>query len=153
MSNVSPSVPCLTLSTGKTFRKRLINALKVLAEQEEEFAKFSVAQASSVPAWKKAVDDFEADPMSPNPYQLPKSGMHFHVYLLSLFANSPLGLGLQEIRAQIAEEEAVASRRGMMGLEIEEQEDDWEPAGMSPAEFLIAGLEVEEHQYVLSFFK
>lgn len=59
---------------GKLFRRRLINAIAELAEQEESFTQFTVSQASDAGTWKQEVEDYENNPQNPNPYELPKSG-------------------------------------------------------------------------------
>ncbi|KAE9394190.1 hypothetical protein BT96DRAFT_943352 [Gymnopus androsaceus JB14] len=120
---------------GFLLHRRLLNARKELVEQTDSFAQFTAAQASEAVKWKKEVEEFEEDSSKPNPYELPKSG-----------------LGLQDIWAQIAHEDAAEAQR-TQALVMQDSEEDWEAVdrnkadvGLSRAEFILAGLEVEEHQ-------
>lgn len=53
----------------------MLRALAERASQEEAFEAFTANQVAEVPGWRKAVEEFEADPTKPNPYEMPSSGM------------------------------------------------------------------------------
>lgn len=75
------------------------------------------------------------------------------ILLLNVITDSLLALGLQEIRAQIAVEEAEEARQDvwaqLSGREARQPHDHvGNDSSMSSAEFLMVMLEAEEHQYV-----
>ncbi|KAJ7790897.1 hypothetical protein B0H14DRAFT_2625555 [Mycena olivaceomarginata] len=59
---------------GTTLRSQLLKARKELTRQEEGLQEFTAAQEAEAPAWKEAVDAFEARATTDNPYQLPHAG-------------------------------------------------------------------------------
>jgi hypothetical protein len=62
-------------ATAAILHRRLDTARKEAASQRSAFKVFSLQQAEQVPAWKKMVEDFEADGTKKNPYELKVSGM------------------------------------------------------------------------------
>ncbi|KAE9388174.1 hypothetical protein BT96DRAFT_836658 [Gymnopus androsaceus JB14] len=119
---------------AELFRRRLLTAIEELANQEDSFCKFSSAQLEHIASWMEAVSKSEGGESNENPYSIPKSG-----------------LGLQDIRAQIAAEDALEAKKSHMGS-IEDLIEDSELSGNSPekpvtaAEFLMLALETEENQ-------
>jgi hypothetical protein len=63
------------IDSAVLLRRRLDVARKEQKSQREAFEAFTVQQAEWVPAWKRMVEDFEADPSAKNPYEMKISGM------------------------------------------------------------------------------
>jgi hypothetical protein len=76
-----PNAPCWitsaafdSLSFWRRDRTIRFKARKELTWQEEGLQEFTAAQEAEAPAWKEAVDAFEAGATTDNPYQLPHAG-------------------------------------------------------------------------------
>jgi hypothetical protein len=63
------------IDSAALLHRRLDVARKEQKSQREAFEAFTVQQAERVPAWKRMVEDFEADPSAKNPYEMKISGM------------------------------------------------------------------------------
>ncbi|KAJ7444965.1 hypothetical protein B0H11DRAFT_2249680 [Mycena galericulata] len=99
-------------------RRRFEKAKVERAAQEEGLAAFSAEQAEKIPEWRAKVDDFEADPSKPNPYEI-----------------KVVGLNEAQVRLQFNEEEAKQAKEGVVPLH-----------DVSPSTFMAAGLDLEEQQ-------
>ncbi|KAJ7848834.1 hypothetical protein B0H14DRAFT_2356572 [Mycena olivaceomarginata] len=100
--------------------RRLDTARKEQKSQREAFEAFTLQQSERVPAWKRMVEEFEADASRKNPYEMKISGLTEH-----------------EVRLQFATEEAEEARKGGPVLH-----------DVTPSSFVVAGLELEEQQRV-----
>ncbi|KAJ7791850.1 hypothetical protein B0H14DRAFT_2395267 [Mycena olivaceomarginata] len=96
------------------------NWLKTIGLSEHVQNVLSLQQTEQVLAWKKMVEDFEADGTKKNPYKLKVSS-----------------LTEMEVRLQFAKEEEEEAKKGMPLLHK-----------VTPSTFIAAGLELEEQQYV-----
>ncbi len=105
---------------GHLLMKRLRNAVREHRVQTVALEEFSAAQIASVDGWRQWILDWEANRRSDNPYVLPHSGV-----------------SEKEVHLQLLEEEALAEKEGTLPLH-----------DISPVEFVMAGLELEERQYV-----
>ncbi|KAF7347975.1 CxC2 domain-containing protein [Mycena sanguinolenta] len=116
------------IAMGNTLRTRFLKARKELATQKSALDVFSQAQKADVPAWQKAVDDFEAGVTDcGNPYELPRSGI------------SP-----REIELELLHEEHKNEHRSGVVQSVAKE---------TMTEYLMLGLEIEGQQYVsLSLF-
>jgi hypothetical protein len=56
-------------------RRRLDTARKEQKSQREAFEGFTLQQGERVPAWKRMVEEFEADASKKNPYEMKIVGM------------------------------------------------------------------------------
>lgn len=110
------------IGLGHLLRKRLKTAISERKRQLVAFNEFSAAQAEHVAAWELWIRDWEAKRRTNNPYILPHSG-----------------LSEKDIQLQLAQEEEAALKAGTLPLH-----------DVSPVEFIVAGLDLEESQYVLS---
>ncbi|KAF7345872.1 CxC2 domain-containing protein [Mycena venus] len=92
-------------------------AREQLAEQQMAFEEFSREQAARIPAWKKKVEDFEADPTQPNPYEVKFHGTCIGLSKGILFADGG-GEGLTEaqVRLRFSEEE---KRQAELGVQCQ----------------------------------
>ncbi|KAJ7441783.1 hypothetical protein B0H11DRAFT_2251843 [Mycena galericulata] len=102
-------------------RRRMDNAKEELARQKETFKAFSEEQADRVPAWKKIVHDFEANPKADgvkNPYEV-----------------KVVGLTEAQVRLEFTKEEAAEAARGIPSIH-----------DVTPSKFLAAGLDLKEEQ-------
>ncbi|KAK6966340.1 CxC2 domain-containing protein [Favolaschia claudopus] len=100
-------------------RKRLDNAKRERAAQEDSFNAFTAEQRDRVPDWEKLVLDYERDPeKNANPYEIKTSA-----------------LKEADVRLRLAEEEAASVKRGVPALH-----------DVSPSTFIFAGLELEDEQ-------
>ncbi|KAF7377997.1 CxC2 domain-containing protein [Mycena sanguinolenta] len=94
---------------------------KELATQKAALDVFSQAQKADVPAWQKAVDDFEAGvPDCKNPYELPKSGITLCEIELELLCEEQANERKSGVVRGVAE--ATMTEYLMLGLEIEGQQ-------------------------------
>ncbi|KAJ7116750.1 hypothetical protein C8R46DRAFT_1051327 [Mycena filopes] len=107
-----------TIGLPALLRRRLDAARKEQVSQRQAFELFSVQQADRVPAWKKMVEDFEADGEQKNPYEMKIRGKTE-----------------MEVRLEFATEEAEEAKRGIPALHV-----------VSPSGFINAGLELEDQQ-------
>ncbi|KAF7346690.1 CxC2 domain-containing protein [Mycena sanguinolenta] len=107
-----------TINLPVILRRRLDTARKEQASQREAFELFSLQQAERVPAWKKLVEEYEADNTKKNPYSLKISGMTE-----------------AELKVKFATEEEEESKKGLPALHE-----------VTPSSFIAAGLELEEQQ-------
>ncbi|KAF7343557.1 CxC2 domain-containing protein [Mycena sanguinolenta] len=106
---------------GDILRTRFLKARKELATQKAALDLFSGAQQADIPAWRKAVDDFEGGvPESKNPYELPKSGVTLRDIELELLGED------HDCERRSGEVRGVAegtmTEYLMLGLEIEGQQ-------------------------------
>ncbi|TDL13692.1 hypothetical protein BD410DRAFT_686190, partial [Rickenella mellea] len=107
---------------GKTLRRKLITAVGERAEQRDSFDHFSGRiLPEDVAKWSKLVDDWDADPSMPNPYE-------------------PVTAGLTEAaaRLQISSEESKKVAANKVTTR-----------NVTASVFLIEGLAIEEQQAVL----
>ncbi|KAJ7179972.1 hypothetical protein C8R43DRAFT_1117316 [Mycena crocata] len=106
--------------TGMATRLRIRTdrAKAEYASQLEGFTSFSLQQQDRVPAWRKMVVEFEADPSKPNPYEAPFRGLTESQVLL-----------------QFTKEEAAQVQAGVPSIH-----------NVSPSSFIAAALEVEDKQ-------
>ncbi|KAJ7820068.1 hypothetical protein B0H14DRAFT_3472556 [Mycena olivaceomarginata] len=102
---------------GTTLRSRLLKAREELTRQEEGLQEFTAAQEGEAPAWKEAVDAFEAGASTDNPYQLPHAGPT-----------------LRDVELELMHEEQERERRSSAALSAS---DD------TLTEYLMLGLEIE----------
>ncbi|KAJ7692492.1 hypothetical protein B0H14DRAFT_3531468 [Mycena olivaceomarginata] len=109
---------------GTTLRSRLLKARKELTRQEEGLQEFTAAQEGEAPAWKEAVDAFEAGASTDNPYQLPHAGPT-----------------LRDVELELMHEEQERERRSSAALSAS---DD------TLTEYLMLGLEIEGQQRQLA---
>ncbi|THU78038.1 hypothetical protein K435DRAFT_811910 [Dendrothele bispora CBS 962.96] len=123
---------------GELLRRRMEIAMEEMKSQEDAFTDFSTQHIEQVPEWKKMVEDFEDNPHDAvNPFELLKTG-----------------LGLQEIRLQLEKEDGQDR-----DYQIEDSSDDSSseeavPIGRKEVghiEFVLIGLEIEEHQRQLNY--
>ncbi|KAF7322733.1 CxC2 domain-containing protein [Mycena chlorophos] len=108
---------------AESLRRKSRNAEVELERQEAAFSTFSVEQAEHVPRWLEIVKTFEADNSKPNPYESTHSD----------------GLTEKEVRAQLDEQDQAELAKGAVPLH-----------DISPTDFIVYGLEVEEEQRRLS---
>ncbi|KAJ7576760.1 hypothetical protein C8J56DRAFT_899392 [Mycena floridula] len=106
------------VALGKLLAQQREEAIDERQVQEEAFSEFSCNQLEDVPAWRERVECWEADSSQPNPYKQMGST-----------------ITLQEVRWRLAEQESVLAGAGMPAVHE-----------ISPAEFMILALEVEEQQ-------
>ncbi|KAF8210756.1 hypothetical protein K438DRAFT_1958976 [Mycena galopus ATCC 62051] len=104
--------------TTATLCRRLDTARQEYASQHEVFKLFSLQQAERVPAWKKMVEDYEADGTKKNPYTMKISGMTE-----------------AEVRLKFAADEELEAKQGILALHE-----------VTPNSFVHAGLELEQQQ-------
>ncbi|KAJ7593173.1 hypothetical protein C8J56DRAFT_1045621 [Mycena floridula] len=109
------------MGPGKLLARRRLEAKSELLVQEEAYGDFSNNQLAQVPEWRDRVESWEADPKAPNPYKQLGST-----------------ITLQEVRLRLAEEESMLASTGLGRIH-----------DISPAEFLIMGLEAEDQQRCL----
>ncbi|KAJ7870752.1 hypothetical protein B0H14DRAFT_3439844 [Mycena olivaceomarginata] len=109
---------------GMMLRSRLLKARKELTRQEEGLQEFTAAQEGEAPAWKEAVDAFEAGASTDNPYQLPHTGPT-----------------LRDVELELMHEEQERERRSSAALSAS---DD------TLTEYLMLGLEIEGQQRQLA---
>ncbi|KAJ7791305.1 hypothetical protein B0H14DRAFT_3500649 [Mycena olivaceomarginata] len=109
---------------GTTLRSRLLKARKELTWQEEGLQEFTAAQEGEAPAWKEAVDAFEAGASTDNPYQLPHAGPT-----------------LRDVELELMHVEQERERRSSAALSTS---DD------TLTEYLMLGLEIEGQQRQLA---
>ncbi|KAJ7788725.1 hypothetical protein B0H14DRAFT_2627987 [Mycena olivaceomarginata] len=107
-----------TTGLPSILRRQLDTARKEQASQREAFEAFSLQQADRVPAWKKMVEEFEADGTKKNPYEIKISGMTE-----------------SEVRLKFATEEEEEAKNGVPALHE-----------VTPSSFVTAGLELEGQQ-------
>ncbi|KAJ7731187.1 hypothetical protein B0H14DRAFT_3517920 [Mycena olivaceomarginata] len=105
---------------GMTLRSRLLKARKELMRQEEGLQEFTAAQEGEAPAWKEAVDAFEAGASTDNPYQLPHAGPTLRDVELELMHEEQE----RECRssAALSASDDTLTEYLMLGLEIEGQQ-------------------------------
>ncbi|KAF7326888.1 CxC2 domain-containing protein [Mycena venus] len=101
-----------------SLRWQIDKARVELADQEAAFAEFLREQAHLVPAWKQKVDEFEADPTKPNPYEV-----------------KFVGLTEAQVRLQFTQEEAKQAQLGAPALH-----------DVSLSKFILLGLDLEDKQ-------
>ncbi|KAJ7736633.1 hypothetical protein B0H16DRAFT_1466534 [Mycena metata] len=106
------------LGLGERLRTRLDRARSEYATQLEGFTQFSAQQADRVPAWKKMVEDFEADPNKKNPYE-----------------NTTPCISEAEVLLSLEKDEAQRVENGMPTIST-----------VSPSSFIAAGLDLEDQQ-------
>ncbi|KAJ7843570.1 hypothetical protein B0H14DRAFT_3456138 [Mycena olivaceomarginata] len=109
---------------GTTLRSRLLKARKELTQQEEGLQEFTAAQEVEAPAWKEAVDAFEAGATMDNPYQLPHAGPT-----------------LRDVELELTREEQERERSTFTVLNA---------ADDTMTEYLMLGLEIEGQQCQLA---
>ncbi|KAJ7600453.1 hypothetical protein C8J56DRAFT_1038093 [Mycena floridula] len=109
------------VASGKLLKRRHEEAMEELAVQEEAFGKFSYNQLAELPEWRARVEEWELDSSKPNPYKQEGSTIM-----------------LQEVRLRLAQDEAVLASAGLPGVH-----------DISPAEFMILALDLEENQRCL----
>lgn len=119
---IQPLGRYLTYSTGALLLRRLRQALEECTVQKDSFESFSAKQEDRVPVWTAMVEAYEADSTQPNPYEVAKSG-----------------LTEADIRLAFAKEEEEQAAKGIPAIHE-----------VSPSTFIIAGLDLEEQQYVHS---
>ncbi|TDL18801.1 hypothetical protein BD410DRAFT_727959 [Rickenella mellea] len=111
------------ISFGKTLRRKLITAVGERAEQRDSFDDFSSRLLpEDVAKWSRMIDEWDADPSAPNPYE-------------------PVTPGLTEAaaRLQISTEESKKVAANNVTTR-----------NVTASVFLIEGMAIEEHQYVAS---
>ncbi|KAF7346681.1 CxC2 domain-containing protein [Mycena sanguinolenta] len=109
------------IAMGDILRTRFLKARKELVTQKATLDVFSQAQKADVPAWQKAVDDFEAGvPDCKNPYELPKSGITLREIELELLREEQANERKSGVVRGVAE--ATMTEYLMLGLEIEGQQ-------------------------------
>ncbi|KAJ6474079.1 hypothetical protein DFH09DRAFT_1343353 [Mycena vulgaris] len=82
--------------------------------QEELLATFTANQMEHVPTWKAMVEVFDADNTSPNPYELPKTGITEHDVRLQLVE--------EEVQEMTPIHNVSPSTFVLVGLDLEEQQ-------------------------------
>ena len=93
---------------------------------------------ATITKWMKMVEDWEADPQKPNPYEEPEAcGSYLYNISITTLMSS-VALNVAKVWLELAKEEAADAAQG-----IECGHD------LTPSKFLIQGLELEEHQCVL----
>lgn len=106
--------------SGALLLRRLRQAREECAVQKESFESFSAKQEDRVPTWTAMVEAYEADSTQTNPYEIAHSG-----------------LNEADIRLAFAREEEEQAAKGIPAVHE-----------VSPSTFIIAGLDLEEQQYV-----
>lgn len=98
----------------------------------------STFREETVQKWAKSVEDWNEDHSKPNPYAEPKSGMSYRSPHKS-HTNQALKLAttLQDVRLQLAREEAADAAQGNLPLHR-----------TTLTSFLTLALDLEEQQYV-----
>ncbi|THU98047.1 hypothetical protein K435DRAFT_610464, partial [Dendrothele bispora CBS 962.96] len=123
---------------GELLRRRMEIAMEELKFQEDAFTEFCTQHIEQVPEWKKMVEDFENDPQdAANPFELPKTG-----------------LGLQEIRLQLEKEDSEDGDYQIEDGSSDSSSEEVVPLGRKEVghiEFVLIGLEIEEHQRQLNY--
>ncbi|KAJ7575804.1 hypothetical protein C8J56DRAFT_1063043 [Mycena floridula] len=106
------------VALGKLLARRRLEAAAERAVQEEAYGDFSNNQLAQVPEWRAQVEAWEEDSSKPNPYKQMGSS-----------------ITLQEVRLRLAQQESVLANAGMPAVH-----------DISPSEFLVMGLDLEESQ-------
>jgi hypothetical protein len=87
-----------------------------------------------VEKWNKMVVEWDKDKSAKNPYEEPVAGM-LYVCFISVITYHVIGTTMTEVRLELANEENEAAARGKETLH-----------DVSPARWLIMGLDLEEQQ-------
>lgn len=108
------------------------------AKQMEVFELLSATFSSETVAnWEVMVAAWNANPKVQNPYTEPKSSKSHVLLRICVRANFLIGTTLQDVRLELAKEEATRTARGMLP-----------PHEISMASFLMTGFELEDSQCV-----
>ncbi|KAJ7590359.1 hypothetical protein C8J56DRAFT_783650, partial [Mycena floridula] len=113
------------VALGKLLARRRVEAAAECAVQEEAYGDFSNNQLTQLSEWRAKVEAWEEDSSKPNPYKQMGSM-----------------ITLQEVRLRLAQQESVLASAGMLAVH-----------DISPSEFLVMGLDLEEAQQEIGFLK
>jgi hypothetical protein len=128
----------LIILLGSLFSKRLKDAYAMREKHRLVFYKFSSTFPSqTVQKWEAMVLAWKGDKSQPNPYRETASGSPYCFIVSSLIVYILLATTLQDVRLELAREEAAEAARGSTS-----------PHKVTLTTFLTTALELEEQQYV-----